>query len=100
MDLVVTAVSDPPVVAAPGASLSITDTVKNQGLFPAGASTTRYYLSSDQVKGSGDKLLSETRTVSALAPAESSAGTATVKIPANAVVGLYYCWRALTIRTL
>jgi len=89
-DLRATAVSNSPAAAARNNSFSVTDTVTNQGLVPAGASTTRFYLSSDQVKGSGDKLLSGTRSVSTLVPAGSSTGTPTVKIPANTVVGLYY----------
>ena len=43
-DLVQTAVSDPPAAAAPGSSFKVVDTVQNQGLVAAAASTTRYYL--------------------------------------------------------
>jgi subtilase family serine protease len=42
------------------------------------------------VKGSGDKLLSGTRSVIALEPGASSTGTTTVKIPSNTVLGVYY----------
>ena len=89
-DLRATTVSTPPAPAARNSNFSVTDTVTNQGLVPAGASTTRYYLSSDQVKGSGDRLLSGTMSVPTLVPAGNSTGTTTVKIPANTVVGLYY----------
>jgi hypothetical protein len=41
-DLVVTAVTDPPVGALPGASFPIAATVKNQGTDPAPATTTRF----------------------------------------------------------
>src|SRR5206468_2078794 len=53
-DLVQTAVSNPPSAAAPGTSFKVTDTAANQGLVAAAASTTRYYLSADQQRGSAD----------------------------------------------
>jgi subtilase family serine protease len=89
-DLRATAVSNPPATVVRGSSISVTDTVTNQGLVPAGASTTRYYLSTDQVKAAGDRLLTGTRSVAALAPAGTSTGTVTVTVPPNTVVGLYY----------
>ena len=67
-DLVQTVVSDPPAAAAPGSSFKLVDTVQNQGLVAAAASTTRYYLSTDQQKGSGDTLLTGSRSVPSLAP--------------------------------
>ena len=53
-DLVTTAVSNPPAAAAPGSAFSVTDTVKNEGNARAAASTSRYYLSLDATKGTGD----------------------------------------------
>src|SRR5262249_29871889 len=66
VDLVATAVSNPPTLLAPGASLSVTDTVKNNGLATAGASTTRYYLSASQQKDAGAVLLGGSRAVPSL----------------------------------
>jgi subtilase family serine protease len=60
-DLVQTAVSNPPSATAPGDNFKLTDTVQNQGLVAAAASTTRYYLSADPQKGSGDTLLTDSR---------------------------------------
>src|SRR5262249_6572186 len=67
-DLVETAVSNPPDNAKPNATITITDTVQNQGQVDAAASTTRYWLSLDTVKDSGDKQLTGSRSVPKLAP--------------------------------
>ena len=48
IDLIVTAMGNPPATAVSGGSFSASDTVKNQGAVAAGASTTRFYLSIDQ----------------------------------------------------
>lgn len=44
-DLVTAAVGDPPRTVAAGAAFRVTDTARNRGRGPAGASTTRFYLS-------------------------------------------------------
>jgi len=90
-DLVQTVVSDPPAAAAPGSSFKVVDTVQNQGLVAAGVSTTRYYLSTDPQKGSGDTLLTGNRPVPSLAPGADSGGKAvTVTIPSTMPLGTYY----------
>ena len=43
-DLVVTAITDPPVAAPPGQSFKVTNTVKNAGMVPSAAATTKYSL--------------------------------------------------------
>jgi len=88
-DLVETAVTEPPVHARPGTSFTVTDTVRNQGVAPAGASTTRYYLSADAVKGAGDPALTGARPVPVLAPGGISTGAVTVTIPAATPPGTY-----------
>src|SRR5262249_45130304 len=88
-DLRETSVSDPPSTAHPGQSFSVTDTAQNFGAVAAGASTTRYYLSTDTVKGSGDILLTGTRSVAALTAGTTSTGTVTVTIPSGAAPGTY-----------
>ena len=90
-DLVETLVSNPP--SGPlgqGGSFAVTDTVQNQGNVAAGASTTRYYLSTNTVKEGGDILLTGVRAVPALLVGATSKGTVTVKIPAETTAGAYY----------
>jgi len=90
-DLVMMLVSNPPLTAAPGTSFSVTDTIKNQGEVASGVSTTRYYLSTDQGKGSGDKLLTGTRSVASLVAGASFPGPAlTVTIPSTTSLGTYH----------
>src|SRR5207249_3850968 len=62
-DLVETAITNPPATANRGSSFRVTDTAKNQGLVPAAASTTRYYLSVDQQRDGSDILLTGSRSV-------------------------------------
>ena len=91
-DLVeVTMSTTPPApVRAPGTTFPVTDTVKNLGPGASGASTTRYYLSLDAVKGAGDMLLAGSRAVPALADEASHPGTVTVTIPAATPVNTYF----------
>ena len=89
-DLLETALTAPPATIARGASLAVTDTVLNQSPVAAGASTTRYCLSADQIKDGNDRLLTGTRAVPALAAGATSSGTFTVKVPSNMALGTYY----------
>ncbi len=89
-DLAVTAVNNPQAIAAPGDTIKVTDTVKNSGTVTAGASTTRYYLSSDQQKSVNDVLLTGTRSVSSLSAGQSSSGNVNAIIPATTLQGVYY----------
>lgn len=90
-DLVQTAVSNPPATASSGSNFRVTDTVLNQALVAASASTTRYYLSANQQKGSGDTLLSGSRSVPALSAGASFSGSSlTVTIPSSTPLGTYY----------
>jgi hypothetical protein len=89
-DLIETFVSNPPPTFKIGSTFSVTDTVKNQGNVDAGDSVTRYYLSKDTVKGSGDVRLTGGRFVVGLAPDISSIGTANMTIPSGTAEGAYY----------
>ena len=92
-DLVTTAVGSPPLAAVPGEPFYVFDIVLNQAPVGSGASTTRYYLSADTQKNTGDRLLSPTRAVAALAPGASPSTppfVLTVTIPANMPLGAYY----------
>lgn len=69
----------------------MSDTVLNQGTAAAGASTTRYYLSADGVRNGGDKALTGSRAIPALAVGGTSSGTATrLAVPKNTVLGQYF----------
>jgi subtilisin family serine protease len=88
-DLVASAVSDPPASALVGSPFSVTDAVQNAGSVNSAASVARYYLSLDAVKDAGDVLLTGYRIVPLLAPGAASSGSATVRVPAATVPGMY-----------
>ena len=87
-DLAVTALSAPS-SATVGSTITIKDTTKNQGTVLAGGSTTRFYLSVNNVFEAGDTLIAG-RTVGQLAAGASSNGSATWTIPAGTPKGIYY----------
>lgn len=87
-DLRVSAVSNPPAGLRSGTSFTVTETVINGGNAGSGVSTTRYFLSTDRIAG-GDLVLTGSRSVPALAAAQSSAGSATVTIPLS-TSGTFY----------
>jgi subtilase family serine protease len=79
-----------PTYGAAGRTISISDTTANlSASSPAGASTTRFYLSSNATLDAADVALGS-RAVSALASGASSAGTTLVTIPAGTATGTYY----------
>ncbi len=88
-DLVISSLTVP-ASAAPGAAISVTDTVKNQGGGAASASTTRFYLSANAILDATDVLLAGARAVPGLSAGASSSGAATLTIPAATAVGSYY----------
>jgi hypothetical protein len=88
-DLIVTAVSDPPASASVGSSFSASDTTKNNGNWPAGSSTTRYFLSLDTKKSSGDVRVGS-RIVPSLGPGDSSTNTVTATIPTSTSPNKYF----------
>ena len=89
-DLIETSVSNPPAGALAGSRFSVTDTAKNKGNAPSGASRTQYYLSLDTIKSGEDTLLTGGRAVAALAPGATSSGTVNVTIPFTTPMGTYY----------
>lgn len=88
-DLVMTALSGP-LRAAPGATLAVSDTTKNQGGGPTGPSTTAFYLSANSSLDASDVRLGPGRSIPALAPGNSSSGTTMVVLPAAITPGLWY----------
>ncbi|MEO8678869.1 MAG: CARDB domain-containing protein [Vicinamibacterales bacterium] len=89
-DLAVSAVANPPALIGLGGTLSASDTTLNQGVGAAQVSGTRYYLSTDTLWSTFDKLLTGGRSVPSLLPGISSAGTATVTVPTNTALGAYF----------
>jgi uncharacterized repeat protein (TIGR01451 family) len=87
-DLIVQALRGPSSAAA-GADLAIDETTHNQAAVPAGASTTRYYLSTDPSFDAADVLLGS-RSVPALAAKARSAASTTATIPLATLPGTYF----------
>jgi subtilase family serine protease len=91
-DLSVTALKAPATVAA-GSSILVQDTTNNKAPVPAGATTTRFYLSADALFDGGDVPLGPLvlgRAVPALAAKTKSAGSTTVTIPLVTAPGVYF----------
>ena len=87
-DLTVSALTAP-VSAVAGTTISVSDTVKNAGGGLSGASTTRIYFSANFTFDASDQPLGD-RTVLALGPNATNAGSTSVTIPAGTVPGVYY----------
>lgn len=75
--------------AVAGAIISVTDTVKNAGGGSAGASTTRFYFSSNFTFDASDQEIGN-RPAAALGPNATNAGSVSVTIPPGTAAGLYY----------
>jgi subtilase family serine protease len=89
-DLIETSVSASASPVFRGKSFKVTDTAQNNGVQAARASVTRYYLSSDDTKGTGDILLTGSRAVLSLASGATSTNTVTVTVPGTTPFGKYY----------
>jgi subtilisin family serine protease/subtilase family serine protease len=87
-DLIVSAMSAPASTAA-GGTISVTDTTKNQGAGPAGASSTGFYLSANTTVGAGDRFIGS-RSLGELAPNGTSTISTPVQIPTDTLPGSYY----------
>jgi subtilase family serine protease len=88
-DLVEQSVSNPAGPFRPGTALTVSDTVLNDSPVSAAASTSKYYLSTDTVRNTGDVLLTGGRSVPSLGPSATSSGSASVTIPATTAPGTY-----------
>jgi len=82
--------TEPPPTVAPGKSFTVSDSVKNVGSVSSGGTTTRYYLSADSRPDGGDRLLTGTRSVAALASGAASNGTVSVTVPGTTPAGSYF----------
>ncbi|MDP9480562.1 MAG: hypothetical protein M3R38_33695, partial [Actinomycetota bacterium] len=80
-DLVVSQLSDPQGPLEPGQKLRATSTTKNAGQARAAASTTRFYLSGDKLKGTGDVRFAAGQPVGILGAGKSARLTTTLTVP-------------------
>ena len=87
-DLVV-AIASAPGSAGAGVTITVGDTTRNRGTSAAGASTTRFFLSTNVALDAGDMVLGE-RMVGALAPGASETGSAAVTIPSGIPAATYF----------
>ena len=87
-DVIVSALTAP-AMAAPGGTISISDTTTNQGAGDAEPSTTRFYLSTNGSLEASDVALG-TRSVPLLATGASANATTLVTLPAGTATGTYY----------
>jgi subtilase family serine protease len=78
-----------PTVAGAGKSIAISDTTRNVGAGPAGASQTRFYFSANGSFDPSDVLIG-TRNVPALGAGATSSGSTSVSIPEGTTVGTWY----------
>jgi subtilisin family serine protease len=87
-DLVVASLAAPASVGTLSA-FTVTDTVENRGALDAGATTLRFYLSSNSVLDPGDTLLGG-REIPPLSVGAASSGSTALSVPAGKVSGTYH----------
>lgn len=87
-DLVVAALTVPATASA-GATVSVTDTTRNQGAGNAADTFTRFYLSTNSAWDVADVLLGE-RAVGTLAGGASTSASTVLMVPAATLPGTYY----------
>ena len=88
-DLTTSSISGP-FTALAGTTITVSDTARNSGSGTAGASTTRYFLSTNTVWDAADIVLDGERAVPALATGATSTGSVVVTVPADLAAGIYY----------
>jgi trimeric autotransporter adhesin len=80
-----------PVSAAAGATIAINDTTINKSPLDAGASTTRFFLSTDAVFDAGDTaLMNNSRMIPALLANGKHSGSTMATIPGGTAPGKYF----------
>jgi subtilase family serine protease len=89
-DLIPIAATVAPPVTAPGKTVTVTSTVKNQGGQAAGDFDVGIYLSTDTTFNAGVDTLLGTRRVAGLAIAKVSTAGTPVVLPANLAAGTYF----------
>lgn len=88
-DLLVTAATATPSAVAPGRTVSVTSTIRNQGGAASGPFDVGFYLSTDNVLGGG-ALLARRRVTAGLAVGALSTATTPLTVPSNASAGTYF----------
>ncbi|HKT79286.1 MAG TPA: CARDB domain-containing protein [Vicinamibacterales bacterium] len=88
-DLVVSAFSAP-ATTGPGAALSASISIRNQGAGISNPTTTRFLLSKNSVIDAIDVVLNGSQLVPSLTPSAISTAQVSIEIPADTVVGTYY----------
>lgn len=100
-DLVITALSNPPPSAAIGTTFPTTITIKNQGGADIATTfLTKFWLSTDQVRGSGDKPLAGNIKISSLAAGASVTRNRLLKVKLSTVPGEYFVIACTDTRNL
>jgi len=90
-DLIVSALSTTATTVNAGATVSLTNSITNQGGSRAVSFVTAFHLSTNTVYGDGDDIASvTTRTISALNAGATNTATTSVTIPAATPAGIYY----------
>jgi hypothetical protein len=90
-DLIVTALSNPPSSAVIGTKFPLTVTIQNQGGSAISVtSLVRFYLSLDQTKGGGDKLLGGNIKIASLGAGASLTNTKQHRVKLSTAPGLYW----------
>ena len=88
-DLWVSAMTVPSTLVA-GSTVTVTETVLNQGAGAAATSTTRFYLSTNGTLDAGDVVADGSRNVPGLVAGGSSGAATLVTIPAGTAPGTYF----------
>jgi subtilase family serine protease len=87
-DLTVSSISGPSIVSA-GTTIAVTETTKNGGAGAAGASQTRFYVSTNASYDTSDVAVGG-RPVPALSSGATSTATTSVTLPSTLTTGTYY----------
>ncbi len=90
-DLAISAVSFTPTSVQPalGEIVTLTDTVRNEGILPAGAFRVAFYVSTNPLVTTGDIFVAS-RSVSGLAVGDSSTGITPITLPPGLGAGSYF----------
>jgi subtilase family serine protease len=90
-DLIVSALSSTATTANAGSSVSLSNSIKNQGGAMAGSFVVAFHLSTNAIYGDADDIASTTtRTISSLNVGVTSTATTSVLIPSSTPAGTYY----------
>ena len=89
-DLVTSGPTSSAGIVVRGHPFGVSTTVRNRGAGAAAASTVRFYLSADRVRGTGDLRLPQVRQVARLLAGKASTATTSLRPPAATPTGPVY----------